>query len=54
VTSNPVREIEIVSKQRRTPPRSLNEEEREQWFELLRQDERAVQADAISHDLLRL
>jgi integrase len=47
LTSNPVREIEIVSKQRRKAPRSLNEEERGQWFELLRQDERAVQADLI-------
>lgn len=47
LTSNPVREIEIVTKQRRRPPRSLTEEEREQWFELLRQDERAVRADLI-------
>jgi hypothetical protein len=47
MTSNRMREIEIVSKQRRKPPRSLNEEERGQWFELLRQDKRAVQADLI-------
>jgi hypothetical protein len=33
LTSNPVREIEIVSKSRSA--RSLDEEEREQWFELL-------------------
>jgi integrase len=47
MASNPVREIEIVGKQRRKPPRSLNEEERGRWFELLRKDERAVQADLI-------
>jgi hypothetical protein len=45
--SNPVREIEIVSKTRRTPPRSLIKDERQQWFELLSQDERAVRADLI-------
>ena len=43
----PVREIEILGKSRRKPPRSLTEAEREQWFELLCQDERTVQADLI-------
>jgi integrase len=45
--SNPVREIEIVSKSRRKPARALSKEEREQWFDLLSQDERAVRADLI-------
>jgi integrase len=40
-------EIEIVSKSRRKPPRALTKEEREQWFEVLNQDERAVRADLI-------
>lgn len=44
---NPVREIEILSKSRREPPRSLTEEEREGWFELMSQDERAIRADLI-------
>jgi integrase len=47
LTLNPVREIEILSKSRREPPRSLTEEEREGWFELVSQDERAVRADLI-------
>jgi integrase len=47
LTLNPVREIAIVSKSRRKPPRALTKEEREQWFELLSQDERAVRADLI-------
>ncbi|WBQ04333.1 helix-turn-helix domain-containing protein [Kribbella sp. CA-293567] len=47
VTSNPVREIEIVSKVRRSPPRALTRDERNQWFELLSKDERAVRADLI-------
>jgi integrase len=47
LSSNPVREIEIVSKTRRKPPRALTKDEREQWFELLNQDERAVRADLI-------
>ncbi|MFC5267742.1 helix-turn-helix domain-containing protein [Kribbella qitaiheensis] len=44
---NPVREIAIVSKSRRTPPRALSKEEREQWFELVNQDERAIRADLV-------
>jgi integrase len=47
LTSNPVREIEIVSKTRRKPPRALTRDERDQWFELLNQDERAVRADLV-------
>lgn len=44
---NPVREIAIVSNSRRKPPRALSKKERDQWFELLREDERAVRADLI-------
>jgi integrase len=47
LSSNPVREIAIVSNSRRKPPRALSKEEREQWFELLSQDERAIRADLI-------
>jgi integrase len=47
LSSNPVRDIAIVSKTRRKPPRALSKEEREQWFELVSQDERAVRADLI-------
>jgi hypothetical protein len=43
MSSNPVREI-IGN---RKTPRSISNEEREQWFELLNQDERALQADLI-------
>lgn len=45
--ANPVREIEILRKTRRQPPRALDETEREQWFELLGKDERAVKADLV-------
>lgn len=44
---NPTREIKIRGKSRRRPPRALEENEREAWFELLQQDERAVQADLV-------
>jgi hypothetical protein len=44
---NPVREIALVNKSRRTPPRALSKEEREQWFELVNQDERAIRADLV-------
>lgn len=47
LTSSPVREIAIVSNTRRKPPRALSKEEREQWLELLGEDERAVSADLI-------
>jgi integrase len=47
LTLNPVRDIEILGKSRRKPPRSLTEEEREGWFELVSQDERAIRADLI-------
>ncbi|WP_433015844.1 helix-turn-helix domain-containing protein [Kribbella sp. CA-294648] len=45
--ANPVREIKIRPETRRRPPRALEAEEREAWFELLRQDERAVRADLV-------
>jgi integrase len=47
ITLNPVREISIVGKARRKPPRALSTEEREQWFELLSQNERAMRADLV-------
>lgn len=47
ISSNPVREIKISAKSRRRPPRALESEEREQWFELLQEDERAVRADLV-------
>jgi len=47
LAANPVREIKIRGKGRRRPPRALEEDEREAWFELLRQDERAVRADLV-------
>jgi integrase len=47
LTANPVREIKIRGKARRRSPRALEEDEREAWFELLRQDERAVRADLV-------
>ncbi|MFI6675238.1 helix-turn-helix domain-containing protein [Kribbella sp. NPDC050470] len=47
LAANPVREIKIRGKGRRQPPRALEEAEREAWFELLRQDERAVRADLV-------
>ncbi|WP_432945864.1 helix-turn-helix domain-containing protein [Kribbella sp. CA-253562] len=47
LTHNPVREIEPLGKKRRTPARALDAEDRQQWFELLRQDEGAVKADLI-------
>ena len=45
--ANPVREIKIRPGARRRPPRALEAEERDAWFELLRQDERAVRADLV-------
>jgi integrase len=47
LAANPVREIRIRSKARRRPPRALEEDEWEAWFELLRQDERAVRANLV-------
>jgi integrase len=47
LTQNPVREIEPLGKRRRTPAKALDADDRQQWFELLRQDERAVKADLI-------
>lgn len=47
LTANPVREVKIRGKARRRPPRGLEAGEREAWFELLRQDERAVRADLV-------
>jgi hypothetical protein len=47
MSSNPVREIEIIGNPGRKTPRSISNEEREQWFELLNQDDRALQADLI-------
>ncbi|GAA1559644.1 hypothetical protein GCM10009789_11250 [Kribbella sancticallisti] len=44
---NPVREIASLANSRRKPTRALEETERDDWFELLRQDERAVRADLI-------
>ena len=45
MSSDPVREIETIGNPGRKTPRSTSNEEREQWFELLNQDERALQAD---------
>lgn len=45
--ANPVREIKIRPGTRRRPPRALEAEERDAWFELLRQDKRAVRADLV-------
>jgi integrase len=45
--ANPVREIKIRPGKRRQPPRALEAEERDAWFELLRQDKRAVRADLV-------
>jgi integrase len=47
LAANPVREIKIRGKTRRRAPRALEEDEREAWFELLRQDERAVRTDLV-------
>jgi hypothetical protein len=47
MSANPVREIEIIGNPGPKTPRSISNEEREQWFELLNQDERALQADLI-------
>jgi integrase len=47
LTANPVREITIRATSKRKPPRALEDAEREYWFELLRQDERAVRADLV-------
>ncbi len=47
LAANPVREIKIRGKARRRAPRALEADEREAWFELLRQDERAVRADLV-------
>ncbi|MFI6675261.1 helix-turn-helix domain-containing protein [Kribbella sp. NPDC050470] len=47
LTANPVREVKIRATSRKRLPRALEAEEREQWFELLRQDEQAVKADLI-------
>lgn len=47
LTANPVREIKIRATSKKQPPRALESDEREQWFDLLRQDERAVRADLI-------
>jgi hypothetical protein len=53
MSSNPVREIEIIGNFGRKTPRSISNEEREQCFELLNQDERALQADLIDGLALR-
>lgn len=47
LTANPVREITIRATSKKRPPRAVEAAEREYWFELLRQDERAVRADLI-------
>ncbi|MEU4193595.1 helix-turn-helix domain-containing protein [Kribbella sp. NPDC026611] len=47
LTSNPVREIKIRATSRKRLPRALESDEREQWFDLLRQDEHAAKADLI-------
>jgi site-specific recombinase XerC len=47
LTANPVREIKIRATSPRRLPRAPEVDEREQWFELLRQDERAVKADLV-------
>jgi integrase len=47
LTANPVREIKIRATSKKRLPRALEADEREQWFELMRQDERAVKADLI-------
>ncbi|MBP2354922.1 integrase [Kribbella aluminosa] len=47
LTTNPIREITIRATSKKQPPRALEDGEREYWFELLRQDERAVRADLI-------
>ncbi|MGW6279845.1 helix-turn-helix domain-containing protein [Kribbella sp. NPDC055071] len=47
LTANPVREIKIRATSKKRLPRALEADEREQWFELMRQDERAVKADLV-------
>ncbi|TDO58219.1 phage integrase family protein [Kribbella sp. VKM Ac-2571] len=47
LTANPVREIKIRATSTKRLPRALEVDEREQWFDLLRQDEQAVKADLI-------
>jgi integrase len=47
LAANPVREIKIRGGARRQPPRALEDAERKAWFDLLRQDERAVRADLV-------
>ncbi|WP_432887740.1 helix-turn-helix domain-containing protein [Kribbella sp. CA-245084] len=47
LTANPIREITIRATSKKKPPRALEDGEREYWFELLRQDERAVRADLV-------
>ncbi|MFI5734140.1 helix-turn-helix domain-containing protein [Kribbella sp. NPDC051587] len=44
---NPVQEITIRQTSKKQPPRALDAAERDQWFELLSQDERAIRADLI-------
>ncbi|MBB6566715.1 helix-turn-helix domain-containing protein [Kribbella sandramycini] len=47
LTANPVREITIRATSKKKPPRALEGDELDQWFELLSKDERAVRADLI-------
>jgi integrase len=47
LTANPVREVKIRATSKKPLPRALEAGEREQWFDLLRQDEQAVKADLI-------
>ncbi|MEV0792661.1 helix-turn-helix domain-containing protein [Kribbella sp. NPDC050459] len=47
LTANPVREIKIRATSAKRLPRALEADEREQWFDLLRQNEPAVKADLI-------
>jgi integrase len=43
--TNPVRDVERIEGQPKRKPRALTEDEREAWFEQIRNDEAAVQAD---------
>jgi integrase len=45
IRTNPVRDVERIEGQPKRKPRALTKEEREAWFEQIRNDKAAVQAD---------
>jgi integrase len=45
IASNPVRELESIEATPKNAPRALSEDERRQWFSMLNEDNRAIQAD---------